>query len=71
MQGVLHDSEALDGSFLLLLGLVHAFNVIEIVPLLMQIDRPILKVCVQFKHDQGQTEACCRKQTRDEQVHHQ
>ena len=53
MQGVLHDSKALDGSALLLLCLVYALDVIEIVSLLVQIDRPILKVCVQFKHDQG------------------
>ena len=53
MQGILHDSEALNGSVLLLLCLVYALDVIEIVSLLVQIDRPILKVCVQFKHDQG------------------
>ena len=53
MQGILHDSESLNGSVLLLLCLVYALDVIEIVSLLVQIDRPILKVCIQFKHDQG------------------
>ena len=35
MQGVLHDSKALDGSALLLLCLVYALDVIEIVSLLV------------------------------------
>ena len=72
MQHVLHDPETQDGALLLLFCLVHPLdNVIEIVSLLVQIDRPVLQVGVQFKHDQAKTEAYSRQKARNEEIYHQ
>ena len=72
MKRVLHGAEAQDGALLLLFCLANPLNnVIEIVPLLVQIDRPVLQVGVQFKHDQAQTEADSRQKARNEEIYHQ
>jgi hypothetical protein len=51
VQGVLEDLKLKLGLLLLTLSCIESCGVVKIASLLVQIDRPALQVCVQFKHD--------------------